>query len=393
MSEIEPKTREEHLLNAISDGTPSEVEPRTRQEHYLSAIAGETELPAKMQEEGPLTREEIYYQKILDNGGAGGGGGEATGTKTININSNGTTSHNVKAYATAQIITNVPNPSTGTKEITQNGDHDVTDYATAHVAVPQPSGSTSITSNGTHNVTDYASAQVNVPNSYASSDEGKVVSNGALTAQTSRTVTSNGTYDTTLNDEVVVNVPTGITPSGSQTFTENGTYDVTSLAQAIVNVASGGGTTKVEGEFTITSVTSQNFPTITHNLNTQKIAVLVYPVGNHVGGGQYRTFYLAYVNPIAWLSGTSWNLDFSSYSTKLTDPVQVSFPNDAIWAGIVHVSPATAGTAWDSAGANICAFKSNEVVLTDNTFKYNGSSYRASFDEGTYHYVIAKIGD
>lgn len=52
------------------------------------------------------------------------------------------------------------------------------------------------------------------PITYSSSDEGKVVSNGALTAQTSRTVTENGTYDTTLNDEVVVNVSGGggITP-------------------------------------------------------------------------------------------------------------------------------------------------------------------------------------
>ena len=102
-----------------------------------------------------------------------------------------------------------------------------------------PTGSIDISENGTHDVTDYASAQVNVPNSYSASDEGKVVSNSGLVAQTSRNVTANGAYDTTLNDEVVVNVPTGITPSGSQEFTQNGTYDVTSLAEAVVNVASG----------------------------------------------------------------------------------------------------------------------------------------------------------
>lgn len=44
------------------------------------------------------------------------------------------------------------------------------------------------------------------PITYSASDEGKVVDNGALVAQTSRTVTENGTYDTTTNDEVVVNV-------------------------------------------------------------------------------------------------------------------------------------------------------------------------------------------
>jgi len=159
---------------------------------------------------------------------SGGGDIAPTGTKTINITQNGTVTEDVTNYASAQVNVNVPNPSTGTKQITTNG---------------------------THDVTQYASAQVNVPNSYASSDEGKVVNNGALTAQTSRQITSNGTVDTTLNDEVVVNVPTGITPSGSQTFTENGTYDVTSLAQAVVNVASGGGVEKHETNFTLATAT------------------------------------------------------------------------------------------------------------------------------------------
>lgn len=69
MANIEPITREEVLLNSIAEGTGSDIEPKTRQEHYLSAIAGETDLPQKMVEERPRTREEIYYQKILDNGG------------------------------------------------------------------------------------------------------------------------------------------------------------------------------------------------------------------------------------------------------------------------------------------------------------------------------------
>ncbi len=77
------------------------------------------------------------------------------------------------------------------------------------VAVPLPSGSIEITENGTHDVTMKETAVVSVPNTYAASDEGKVVSNGELVAQTSTTVTQNGTYDTTENDEVVVNVSGG----------------------------------------------------------------------------------------------------------------------------------------------------------------------------------------
>ena len=79
----------------------------------------------------------------------------------------------------------------------------------------EPTGTIQIAINGTHDVTQYASAQVNVPNSYSASDEGKVVSNGALVAQTSQSITANNTYDTTLINEVVVNVASsgGIEPT------------------------------------------------------------------------------------------------------------------------------------------------------------------------------------
>jgi len=55
----------------------------------------------------------------------------------------------------------------------------------------------------------YSPVVVNVPNTYAQSDEGKVVSNGALVAQTSDTVTQNGTVDTTLINSLTVNVAGG----------------------------------------------------------------------------------------------------------------------------------------------------------------------------------------
>ena len=79
----------------------------------------------------------------------------------------------------------------------------------------EPTGSVSISTNGSHNVKKYATAVVNVPNSYGASDEGKVVSNGALVAQSSQSITQNETYDTTLIDEVVVNVSGGDLPSAS----------------------------------------------------------------------------------------------------------------------------------------------------------------------------------
>ena len=50
-----------------------------------------------------------------------------------------------------------------------------------------------------------------ITNQYAAGDEGKVVNNGSLVAQTAypTTITENGTYNTTENNSVTVNVPSG----------------------------------------------------------------------------------------------------------------------------------------------------------------------------------------
>lgn len=82
-----------------------------------------------------------------------------------------------------------------------------------------------ITQNGIYNAEDdglegYSSVNVNVQNSYTSSDEGKVVNNGTLVAQTSDTVTQNGTVDTTLINSLTVNVSTG---TGYKRY-KSGTY-------------------------------------------------------------------------------------------------------------------------------------------------------------------------
>ena len=68
--------------------------------------------------------------------------------------------------------------------------------------------------NGTYTASDdnadgYKKFKVMVSNTYEASDEGKVVSNGALVSQTSDTATSNGTVDTTLINSLTVNVQGG----------------------------------------------------------------------------------------------------------------------------------------------------------------------------------------
>jgi hypothetical protein len=116
-----------------------------------------------------------------------------------------------------------------------------------------------VNANGTYTPSSgkdgFSQAMVNVPNSYTSGDEGKVVSGGALVAQSSQSITQNGTYDTTLKNQAIVNVPNSYSASdegkvvdngalvaqSSQTITDNGTYDTTLKNQVTVNVSGGGG--------------------------------------------------------------------------------------------------------------------------------------------------------
>lgn len=98
--------------------------------------------------------------------------------------------------------------------------------------------------NGTQNTYkpgQMAAAIAAIPNVYAAGDEGKVVSNGALVQQTSRSVTENGTFDTTLNNEVTVNIP-GTGTLETLTVTQNGIYTpgtgVAGFSQVDVNVSS-----------------------------------------------------------------------------------------------------------------------------------------------------------
>lgn len=260
------------------------------------------------------------------------GGITPSGTKTINITQNGTVTEDVTNYTNAQVNVNVSNPSTGTK---------------------------SITSNGTHDVTDYASAQVNVPNSYTQSDEGKVVVNGSLASQTSQSITVNGTYDTTVKNAVMVDVPS---------------------------------ITKVEGEFTIANDNASNFPTITHNLHTQKIGVIAYPKTAISFPDAYRAYYFEFINTNALCDGETWTLDYSAYSTALTSAVNVSVPNSEITLGTGHTSPTKAVTNWAQTNAAYNVIKSGQVTITDDTFKYNGGSYATRWGQGTYHYIVWKLG-
>lgn len=188
---MEPITRQEQLLNSIATGDSVELEPITREEMYLSAIAGSTE----SKPEKPITRKEMFYEKILESGGVGGGGdgtAKPEQTKTIEVTENGTykiTPDSGKVLSSATAKVNVPeryeegfqagvdSVKLQEKTVTENGDvlpdEGFNGMSKVTVAVPTGSGkeeqekSITITENGTTEVTP---------------DEGKTLSKVTVTA-------------------------------------------------------------------------------------------------------------------------------------------------------------------------------------------------------------------
>jgi len=177
MKNLKPITRQETLLAKVAGQDVPDLEPITREEFFLAKAAGK-DVPTIE----PITREEYFLADVIEAIESGGGGSDL-GTKTISANG-----------------------------VYKASDDSLDGYSKVTVNVPASavdSGTKNISSNGSHDVTGYASASVSVPNSYSAGDEGKVVSNGALVAQSSDTVTENDTYDTTTISSLTVNVSGG----------------------------------------------------------------------------------------------------------------------------------------------------------------------------------------
>lgn len=140
-------------------------------------------------------------------------------------------------------------------------------------------GPKSISTNGTYSASSdsldgYDTVTVSVPNTYTAGDAGKVVANGALSAQTSRSVTANGTYDTTYNNQMSVNVANSYTASDegkvvkngtlseqtSRSVTANGTYNTTYNDSVVVNVPEGGGGIVITDELLYATRMLQSIP-------------------------------------------------------------------------------------------------------------------------------------
>ena len=167
---------------------------------------------------------------LLGDGSGGGGGGSTLKTKTVNANGEYRASDD-SADGYSKVTVNVPNTY-------EAGDEGKVVSGGALVAQTTQT----VTANGVVDTTTVDEVTVAVPNSYAAGDEGKVVSNGALVAQTNESVSTNGTVDTTTVKQLTVAVPSPTLVS--KTVSSNGTYSASSdsadgYSSVTVNVPSG----------------------------------------------------------------------------------------------------------------------------------------------------------
>lgn len=223
----------------------------------------------------------------------------------------------------------------------------------------------SISSNGTttEDVTNYANAEISiaVPNSYSASDEGKVVSSGALVSQTSDTVTTNGTVDTTLINSLTVSVPTG------------------------------GSSKLVQGSFTTNSSAGAQSVSINYSGSGYPIAACVYIDGGMRSNSTFNSLVKRYAIGQATLV-KAYTSTAPTYSTSGDENVGILsyvYKNSTSDASTYGASANTTANSYSSSDSTSTAATTLRFKSKNSMSVYvKGSSGYGFAASTTYHYDI-----
>ena len=177
---------------------------------------------------------------------------------------------------------------------------------------------------------------------------------------------------------------------GTKTLLTQGKYCEDNIEVAYTKPG-GGAVMSATGTFTMAADGTP--PILTHNLGTQKIAVVIYPISKVTASGGYKNFYCEYINTAAFFEGDTWTFDWTSYNSRFSGDETVTFPNDNLRVGAIHASPWTTQNSWYAAGNPIQLTPgATRIAITDDTVQIKGAGYNLQWASGTYRWIVWKLG-